>query len=312
MDFTDATLVRLAHPDTRRALFDELSLRHILAATYDTASMDVEGPYDAVFDEVRVGPIVPSRVRVDGGWRSHDGTQQVDAHFEVHWPAAPGFPHADATWRGAVIARLRAPQAQVSAAEVDWPDIGSLDDFIRPLPDDPAALEDARRAQLQRMLSDRAHQPGTVSEALIDRLLDAVGVTSVSDYMAAHAADVGTAHVRVRLAEDQTVALESRQAPVAVALIVRDQAAQLSELLAQSMTIKEALGPSIQPRPDRSLPRRTSLIVGWVLPPEVFDDDDWPGAEAGQPPDVARQRRRETAATWLAPAGVALIVPPST
>lgn len=95
--------------------------------------------------------------------------------------------------------------------------------------------------------------------------------------------------------------------PIAAPLLVRDADVSIAELLADSGTVRERLDPLglERPNPD-ALPRRVPLPVVWVLPLELFDDPDWPGAASGMNASEARAARRAAAAAWLADQGVAL------
>ena len=55
MNFVDSTLVRLATPATRRAVFDDVALRQLAEAAYDSDALALDGPFDAVFDEFSLG-----------------------------------------------------------------------------------------------------------------------------------------------------------------------------------------------------------------------------------------------------------------
>jgi hypothetical protein len=91
------TLYRLAHPAGRAALFDVATVERILHTAYDVAALGVEGPYEPVFDEFRLGLWVPA------------GATDT-AHGEASRDASPrGGDDAlrvDALWRGSVVARV--------------------------------------------------------------------------------------------------------------------------------------------------------------------------------------------------------------
>jgi hypothetical protein len=98
---------------------------------------------------------------------------------------------------------------------------------------------------------------------------------------------------------------------VAAALLVRDAAGfSLAGLLADSRAVAERLAPLGLERPaDPTLRLRRPVAVVWVLPSSVFDDADWPGGgAAGLTPIQRRTLRRAAAGTWLAAAGIGLVV----
>jgi hypothetical protein len=50
------------------------------------------------------------------------------------------------------------------------------------------------------------------------------------------------------------------------------------------------------------------VLVTWVVPPDLFDDDDWPGATASMTNAQKRDARRLSAGRWLAREGIGLAV----
>lgn len=309
MEFEDATLIRLASVETRRAVFDELSLEHIVRASLNTDASAVDGPYDAAFDEVRLGVCTPHVTRVEGGWSGPAPTERVVAHFEVAGPAGGARPRADLVWRGAVIARTAGPSGSVTGVDLAWPDVATLDDDIaQPPPPGPADLEAARRAVLLTRLRAGAAQPEAVTERVLDRLLATAGVASVGELAQRHTGGTrSTARVLVRFGPDAGPPPTPQRVPVAVALLVRAQTGRLTDLLAESAALRDALSDELYPPQDGPTSLRGGPVVAWVLPAATWDDTGWPGAEPGLPPADARLARREAAATWLGPAGIALV-----
>ncbi|GAA4878594.1 hypothetical protein [Actinomycetospora straminea] len=306
MNFEDATLVRLADPNERRSIFDELSLQHILEAAVDTSGITLEGPYDATFDEMRLGVSATPVIKAEGGWSDFSQTERVVARFDVAWPPGPDQLHADLMWHGTVIARAAAPSGVVDAIGADWPDIASLDDDIALLPAEPAELEAARRRVLLARLRAGAAQPDAISDRLVDGLLESTGVASVGELADRHAGDLATGLIRIHFAERPAPPPMPRQFLVDVALLVRAGVDRLADLFAVSAAMRSALGPELSYPQERDHARR-GPVVAWVVPAETFDDEDWPGAEPGQAAEAARLARRTAAAAWLAPAGIALV-----
>jgi hypothetical protein len=70
VEFVDSTIVRLADPATRNAVFDQQSLEALLAAGYDTTSMSAGPPYEPVFDDFEVGMYAPRVASMEGARRS--------------------------------------------------------------------------------------------------------------------------------------------------------------------------------------------------------------------------------------------------
>ncbi|HEX6682719.1 MAG TPA: hypothetical protein VF062_07990, partial [Candidatus Limnocylindrales bacterium] len=179
MDFEDATLLQLANAPTRRGVFDDLALEHLLDAAYITSDLGVEGPFDATFDEIRFGSFAPTKVRIDGGWSGLGGTDRTETQLDAAFGYFGPVPRVDAVWRGNLIARAAVALSTVQAVSPVWPDLNSLDDDIAALPADPAALELARREALRARLRVNAAAPDAVDDNLIDKLLRQARVTTV-------------------------------------------------------------------------------------------------------------------------------------
>jgi hypothetical protein len=308
VEFEDATLIRLADAGTRRAVFDELSLEHILRASLNADASAVDGPYDAAFDEVRLGVCTSHVTRVEGSWSGPAPTDRVVAHFELAGPPGGARPRADLVWRGAVIARTAGPDGAVTGVELAWPDLASLDDDIAQPPADPADLEAARRTVLLTRLRAGAAQPDAVTERVLDRMLTTAGVATVGELAQRHAGGTrATTRVLVRFGPDAGPPPTPQRIPVAVALLVRAKTGRLADLLAESAAVRDALSGELYPPAEGPASLRGGPVVAWVLPSATLDDIGWPGAEPGQPTAAARLARREAAAAWLGPAGIALV-----
>jgi len=73
MDYTDSILVKLADSAQRGTIFDAASLGQMAAAAYDADAMGLEGPFSAVFDELRLGYSISPLATVDGSWAPTGG-----------------------------------------------------------------------------------------------------------------------------------------------------------------------------------------------------------------------------------------------
>jgi hypothetical protein len=307
VNFVDVTILQLAAAATRRAVFDDLSLQHVLAAAYDTGSLSPEGPYEATFEGFRVGVFTPTVVQLDGGWSALGSSERVEAHFELRRAHASGLPRVDATWQGTVIARTSVVSDLVEAVTSRWPGLHELDADLTDLPSDPAALEQARRGALLARLRSGAALPEAIDDAFVDQLLARAGVGTVAALSARSRSGAAAGALRISMAQPSEPQLSPRPFPVAVALMVRRGMEALSDLLAEAKAIQAALASHLERPRDPQLRPRNSLVVGCVVPAAVFDDADWPGAEPDVPTDVARIARRVAAADWLAPEGIAFI-----
>jgi hypothetical protein len=97
----DAAVRRLTEPATRATLLHPVSLERMVGAAYDVSALGLEGPYQAVCDELRLGPVASA---------AGDGE-------EVH--ASGGRGAVDAVWRGWIVGRAaggdRTPAAFANA-----------------------------------------------------------------------------------------------------------------------------------------------------------------------------------------------------
>jgi hypothetical protein len=124
VNFEDATVVRLADPATRGALFDDASLEQICRAGYDAAALALEGPFGPVFDDLHLGFSDDPPATVDGAWSRAGGTDRTELQLRVHGLGlAPA--RVDAVWRGAISAHATPPAGIVSAADTRWGPAGS-------------------------------------------------------------------------------------------------------------------------------------------------------------------------------------------
>ncbi|GAB3344931.1 hypothetical protein [Modestobacter lapidis] len=120
------------------------------------------------------------------------------------------------------------------------------------------------------------------------------------------------AGVTVTYAPPREVEAAARPIAVAVALLVRPAGASLTELLRTSARVRHDLAESgfgAAPDPDR--PQRHPVVVAWVLPETVFDDDAWPGGTAAMDAAARRAARRARAGAWLSTTGLALVPIPA-
>jgi hypothetical protein len=303
----DAVAIRLGDPAARDGVFDEAALAAVVAAGYDAAALEAEGPYSAVFDELRLGLAAPSTATANAVWGLTGSSDRTEASFTIQLPGGDG-PRIDALWRGAVVARVVHDRSTITEVAVTRPALGTIDADIESdlgaLPTDPAALESERRARLIERLRERLDQPDALDDDRLDEILRDAGAADVGELLAGTA---NPAAVTVAFSPSPPPAPQVLVLPVTAALLVRDVGASIAGLLADSRAAADALEPLALQRanPDR-LPRRRPIVVVWLLPQATFDDSDWPGAEADMTPDQARAARRAAAAAWLAEQGIAL------
>lgn len=309
MDFVDGVLVRLADPAARAALFDEASLGHLVEAAYDTQAMPVSPPYNAVFDDLRLGYAAPPSAVVEGDWMGPGGTGRTELHLRLHGLGHAAPLRADALWRGALVVRTAPVLDRIEALEVAIPSFDVDPDIIADLgslPADPTQLEAARRDRVLARLRSGLDQPDAFTDTHLDRLLVGVGAATVSDLVARMQGQAKAGTVQIRYSPPSNAPFTARPLPFAAAVLVRDQGFSLAELLMDSRLLRarvEELGLEVPAEPH--LRRRARVVVVWVVPAVVFDDEDWPGGDSG----TAEQRRAARfarAGQWLAREGIGL------
>jgi hypothetical protein len=304
MDFADRVLVRLANPATQAAVFDALSLEQIAAAAYDTTRATIEGPYRAVFDELRLGISVPRSGNAEGHFGPLSGSDRNGANFIISGLGGSAF-LINALWKGRIVATATAPTARITGVSARHVDLVAIDAAIAAQPGgtpaDPAVLAAQRRAFLEAALEAGVLDDDVVDDALIDRELARAGAADINDYFARHSRTRAFGPVSVQYSEMQAPRASPKSLPIAAALVVRDAATNFTQLLADCRMVRDQLTNAGEGRADDGdIPQRHPLITIWMLPSTVFNDADWPGADAAA--------RRRAAGEWLAREGVGLVV----
>jgi hypothetical protein len=317
VDFVDKTVLALGDPASRASVFSSDTLAAILEAAYDADRLSVEGPYTAVFDQFRLAFAVTARATVEGGWMPTGGIERSEVLLRVAGVFAGQVPVADALWRGAVVARAVVGQDRIEEVAGGMSSLGGIDDeivaMLGSLPGDSAALESERRKHLLERLRDGADQPGAIDNEVLDRWLRGAGVATVSELVTRAATTGHGGTFGVTYSAPAGGAPVPRQFPVVVALLVRGPTVSIASLLTESKLLRERLEESgVELPADPALPRRQAIVVGWVLPDSLFDDDGWPGAGTGGSPASRRARRECAAQAWLKDEGIALVPRAST
>lgn len=308
MNFSDTTLVRLATPFTRAALFDQTALEQIVATAYDADALSLEGPYSPIFDQIILAISVSQVGMAEGTIRSPSGTTPTAFQLQVAGlgPLLPA--RVDALWRGSVIARGASPTGEIIAARtrflVDDIDAEIVKDSGA-LPVDVDQLETERRKRFIAKLQGALAEPGLLTDMAFDRWLASVGADSVNDLIANHRGTLVPGTLGIRYAAPADTPATPRQLPIAAAVLIRDTGFSLGELLTHSKLVREQLQErGIDVPYDRTLPARNPFLVVWLVPTAVFDDSAWPGA--GADPAALRASRRQNASQWLAAEGIAI------
>lgn len=312
MDFVDKTLLRLASPTTRAALFDETSLEQLLAAAYDVEALNVEGPYSPLFDEFRLGFTVRNFAVAEGSWSVVGSIEKVEARFHLYGLGEPPPVRIDGLWRGAVVARTSPATSRVTRVEVSWPTTADIDAEIEgalgALPTDPVVLEQERRARFLARIRGGLDQPAALTDGLFDEWLGRIGASSVGDLMTNFRGVVQGGALQLEFSAPVVAPASPKPLPLTAALLIREANFSVAQLLSESKATRELLTQSGVENPgDGSLRPREPLVVVWLIPLTVFDDPEWPGATGGMSPVAARDARRAAAGRWLAREGIGLV-----
>jgi hypothetical protein len=311
VNFEDSTLVELADEGTRAGLFDQDALEQLLACAYDADAMGpFLGTFQPLFDEFELGFAPPSLAVLDGNWSSAGGAERTEARFQIAGLAADA-PRIDALWRGSILARFGDTGEEILDAQLAWPRKDEVDAAVAAANGGvlPAggALETARRNELLASLRsqfDDTTVPFRLTEDSVKALVASAGANSVGNFLEhAQAPEAATALLALTFAEPAEVAATRRPLPVTVALLVRGLPLAVADLLQDSARVRERLaGVGVErPRSNGSQPR-APIVVAWVVPMAVFNDADWPGADADE--------RRTRAGSWLARQGIGLVPVP--
>ena len=313
MNYADATVVKLADPATRGALFDATALEQLLGAAYDVAPLGVTGPFSALFDDFRIGFAAAAVARLEGGWNPIGSPDRTEARFEIGGLSVAPTVRVDALWRGAIVARSDDAPSRVTSVSVEPPAFSGIDTEIvaalGALPVDPLTLETERRTRLRSRIAAVFDQPSLVTPERVDEWIRELGASSAGDLLSSFAGIAHGVHATVTFAAPVRGAPTPRRFPVSVALLVRDAGFSVTQVLWESRLVRERLEPAGVERPRNGGPRpRTALVVAWVVPAATFDDADWPGAAAGITNAQQRAARRAAAGAWLGREGIGLVV----
>jgi hypothetical protein len=313
VNYVDFTLVRIADPTTRGTLFDSETLEQMAVAAYGAETATLSGPYQPVFDEMTIGLSIPGRSTVDGWWNA--GTTHNEGRFIITGMGRDSAVRIDALWRGGIVARATPATGRIIEETSEWPDPSGIDAAIvaalGALPADPVALEKERRERFLARVRAALHQPDAFTDAIFDDWLRSVGAASVSDLMTRFRGVIATGTLRIRYSDPAGPLPSPRELPITAAVLLRDQSVSLAEILSQSKTVGEHLREAgVERARDSDTGTRAPILVVWMVPEALFDDNDWPGGTTGNAAEK-RLRRRRAAAAWLGPQGIVFAPTPS-
>ena len=307
MDYVDFTLIRMADPATRASLFDDETLEQMTAAAYGEEAAALTGPYQPVFKEMEIGLSIPSRSTIEGWWNS--GSTHNEGRFVIAGIGRDSSVRIDALWRGGIIARVTPATGRITEEISEWPDPSGIDAEIvaalGALPADPIALEQERRDRFRVRIRTVLHQPDALTDAVFDDWLRQLGAVSVSDLMTRFGGVVSIGALRIRYSDPTAPPPSPRELPITAAVFLRDQPIALADIVSQSKLVREHLREAgVERARDADTSARAPILMVWMVPETVFDDDDWPGGTSGTPAE-RRLLRRRAAAAWLGPQGIA-------
>lgn len=315
MNYEDATLIRLADQASRSALFDDLALEQLISATYNTDLLAVEGPYQPIFKEFRLGVVLSNLGVVEGVWNPVGGVERMEARFHSSGLGSNSLIRVDALWRGDIVARTIPTTSRITQVEAKWTDAGTIDAEIAAalgsLPTNSQTLEQERRTRFLERIRSALNQPLSFTDELLDKWLFSVGATSVSDLVTRSQGTVQSSAVQVTFSPPDPAPPSPKALPITAALLIRDIGFSVAQLLMESKMLREQLEKQgLERSPDPSLPLRHPLIIVWVVPVTIFDDPDWLGGTPGMTPEALRDARRVVAGQWLAREGIGLVATP--
>jgi hypothetical protein len=313
VNFVDVTLLQLADPVRRGALFDGEALEAIATAAYGEDTASLEGPFQPIFEELTLGLAIAGRSTVDGWWT--DSAGRHEGRFVIAGLGREPAARVDAFWRGAIVARVSPATGRIVEAISAWPDPSGIDDEIiadlGALPVDPIALEGQRRDRYLARIRAQLRQPDAFTDVIFDEWLQRVGAASVGDLVTRFRGIIATGTLKLRYSDPSSVRPSPRELPLAAAVMVRAAPISLADVLFQSKLVLEQLREAgLERASDLDVSSRARMLAVWIVPETVFDDADWPGGTTGTPAE-RRLARRRAAAGWLAAEGIAFAVTPA-
>jgi len=303
----------MADPTTRGTLFDSETLEQMAVAAYGADTATLSGPYQPVFDEMIIGLSIPGRSTVDGWWNA--GTTHNEGRFIIAGMGRESIVRIDALWRGGIVARTTPATGKIIEEISQWPDPSGIDAEIvaalGSLPADPIAVEKERRGRFLARIRTALRQPDAFTDAIFDDWLRSVGAESVSDLMTRFRGVISTGTLRIRYSDPAAPPPSPRVLPITAAVLLRDQPISLAEMLSQSKMVGEHLREAgFERAREADTSTRAPILVVWMVPEKIFDDEDWPGGTTGTDAEKRLLRRRATAA-WLGPQGIVFAPTPN-
>lgn len=314
MDFVDGTLVRLADPTTRAALFDQEAMASLIAAAYDTDAMAITPPFNPVFDRLEIGLAVVPPGMLDGHWSGPTGSDRTEFRLRGSGFGGQAPIRVDAVWRGGIVVRTLPLDSAIVAVTVRRADLDLVDidaeiaAALGGLPGDPVVMEAERRARVLARVRAGMNDPTAFGDPQLDRWLASLGIATVTALLQTYRGVASESTLQITFSPPAGGVPSPKTLPFAAAVLIRGPAVATAELLSESKLVRaRLLEDGLSAPPERGTWQRSSLVVVWMVPAVLFDDADWPGAAAGMNAAQARAARRAAAAQWLAREGIGLV-----
>lgn len=302
MDFEDRLILLGCDDFVGSAILAEAGLRNVILSTYDLHGQIPSGPFTYSSDELTAGGFGYRETEFRS--RSDDTRREIEIADDAGQPGRIDF-----LWRGKVRANASYPLARVDVASLATVGLAGLDSEIPgTIPTDPATLETARRKALLERFKAVANDPGSLDDAVIERLIQDSDAGSLGALMALEGGPARFAELVLSLTEIRgSGTVRAQDFSAACAILARDVGRAentLSAMLQASRTVLMRLDQAgFAPNPAADLPQGRACVV-WIVDAAWFDQADWPGT--GATAGALRANRIARASTWLAAQGIAL------
>lgn len=310
MDFVDKTLVQLSDASSRAALFSEQALEQILNAGYNTDIVPVNAPFTATFDEFSLTYLSQYPRDIEGTISTGGGNEPMQLRIRTAELLPSNNVTADALWRGNIVARSAPEDSVIDEVVTSRPQLSNIDSSIiadmGSLPGDPVVLEQKRREKFLSALKSSLKYPDALRDENITVLLEDLDAASVTELL-----ESGTnfhSALRIGFSAPSGKPPTPQLYPITAAILIRDTGFSVRNLLTESKRLQKYLEQNGLQRPRiPSLPIRKAILVVWIVPDTVFDDEDWPGATPAMTDAQKRAARADKAGIWLAGEGIGLV-----
>lgn len=303
MDFADNSLLRLSTSAGRDEFLDQLALRQLAEAAFDTSLHPLEGPFALDVEKVDFGEEMTAPVTLEGHIVPAPGQLPAEVRLKAIGLQGASPARADLILRGTLIGRRILVDDRVEAVGGGFAMLDldrEIEAELGGLPADPAVLERERRTRLIERLRAGAARPDTIGDAVIDSMLASANSADMGELLDRRGT-AGLARFSLKFRGGGAATPVPVRLAVTLAALVRNADSRIRDLLAESRAVQAALAtmPSLQ-APAAELRRRTAIPVLWLLPGAFLDDDDdWPGAN--------RAAKRAAAADLLGGQGIVMV-----